>query len=307
MRTEKVWVLIINFINYRETLRYVRDLQAQQGISLSILVVDNNSPNESYAVLRQELRPFPNTVLLQSHFNGGYAFGVNTGLKYLADKRLDYIFISNNDIRLNEDFLFQQLICKYKKLPEAAFIAPAMFVNGKEDQKHQAWKIPGIIDDLMASLRVLYFLGHFLGISNRYKFRGTDTTEQPVDCISGSFFMGSQKVFRELGLWDENTFLYVEETLLGWKVKMMGKQNYLIRSLSFNHESGGTTRTLHSKARLQKYWLESTIYFHRTYRKAPPWQLVLLRILFRFWLVETFILNLFHKPLRTRPIQHPRH
>jgi len=294
---ERVSALIINYMGYQETLRYVENLQAQQGIILSILVVDNGSPNESCSELARELRKYPNASLLQSGFNGGYAYGVNTGLKYLADKDADYILISNNDIRLDNDYLLQSLIREYCSLPGAAFIAPLMYVGGREDQKHQAWKIPRLRDDILASLRILYALGRFFGYSNRYSFPEGNQENQPVDCLSGSFFMGSKAVFCRLGLWDEQTFLYMEESILGWKIKRLGLQNYQARSLRFHHQLGGTTRALHDQARLQRYWLESAIYFQRTYGRAKSWQAWLLRVLYYCWVLETFIVNALNKKI----------
>lgn len=293
----RVCILIINYLSYRETLWYIRNLQAQKGVRLSILVIDNHSPNESHTVLSRELAEFQDIKLLQSGHNGGYAFGVNTGLRYLVGKAIDFILISNNDIRLDDPYLLQNLIREYNKLPKAAFIAPSMYVGGREDQKHQAWKIPRLTDDLLASLRTLYSIARFLGVSNRYAFPAGNRKAEAVDCLSGSFFMGSKDIFYRLGLWDENTFLYVEETILGWKVKKEGLQNYLIRSLCFHHALGGTTREVHSQAQLQKHWLESTIYFQNTYRGVTRRRLALLRFLFQLWLLETLAVNFFRKLL----------
>lgn len=292
---DRVCVLIINYICYWKTLQYVRNLQAQQGVSLSIVVVDNHSPNESYTVLQRELPRFRSTTLLQSSINGGYAFGVNAGLRHLAVKAVDFILISNNDIRLDNEFLLQALAREYRRLHGAAFIAPSMYVNGREDQKHQAWKIPTLGNDILASMRLLYFIGAFLGFSNRYAFPAGKRKAEAVDCLSGSFFMGSKEIFCQTGLWDEQSFLYMEESILGWKVNKLGRQNYLIRYLHFHHELGGTTRRLHSPAQLQKYWLESTIHFQHTYRGVAQWQLFVLRLLFCLWLAETFFALFFQK------------
>lgn len=298
MTIGRVCVLLVNYVNYGETLRYVRNLQAQRGVRLSILVVDNHSPNESYAVLERELPLYPDTTLLQSGRNGGYAYGVNAGLRHLAGKEVDFILISNNDVRLDDAFLIRNLIRKYRRLPRVAFIAPAMYVNGREDRKHQAWKIPTLTHDILASVRLLYYLGRVTGISNRYSFPENKRGTEPVDCLSGSFFMGSKEAFRRLGLWDENTFLYAEESILGWKAKKRGLQNYLIRSLRFHHQLGGTTRKLHSPAQLQRYWLESAIYFQRAYRGVGRFGPAILRALYYAWLVETSLVLGFRRLLR---------
>ena len=119
-----VYVLILNYLTYSETIRYVAELKRQQGISLSILVVDNCSPNNAYAALQEAFNSDPAVDLIRTHRNGGYAFGNNAGLRRLSGKPFDYLLISNNDIRLDDEQLILRLVEAYRELPSAGFAAP---------------------------------------------------------------------------------------------------------------------------------------------------------------------------------------
>lgn len=288
-----VYVLILNYLTYSETIRYVAELKRQQGISLSILVVDNCSPNNAYAALQEAFNSDPAVDLIRTHRNGGYAFGNNAGLRRLSGKPFDYLLISNNDIRLDDEQLILRLVEAYRELPSAGFAAPRMMVGGVEDRKHEAWKLPRFRDDLLASLRTLYALADLAGMTNRYRFPDRDHGARQVDCLNGSFFLGSREVFRLMGPMDENTFLYGEESIMGQKIKALGLKNYLVRSLRFHHDLGGTTRKIKSVARLQRYWLESAVYYQKTYNGMGPAGAAMLRFLYWCWTAETRIWHLF--------------
>jgi len=239
---KSVCVLILNYMSYQDTLRYVDNLKDQKGVRLQILIVDNCSPNESFDELSGAFTNDKQVDVIQSPINGGYAYGNNFGLHFLSEKDVDFILISNNDIYLDDDYLISRMTNEYEKQVKPAFIAPLMLVNSREDRKHQAWRLPSFTDDLFASLRTLYYMAKWLGISNRYNFPEEDRRTHRVDCLNGSFFMGEKDVFYLIGLFDEGTFLYVEESILGQNVKRHGLNNYLMRSVHFHHDQGKTTR-----------------------------------------------------------------
>ncbi len=292
---DAVSVLILNYMSYRETLGYIANLKQQKGIQLSILVVDNHSPNESFEALRRHFRNDEQVSVIQSGFNGGYAYGNNFGLRYLQRTNPDFILISNNDIYLDDLRLIADMVKEYRQLPNIAFLAPSMYVGGKEDQKHQAWKLPRLRDSLIASLRITYALAERLQWANRYYFSEKDKNTRPVDCLSGSFFIGAGPVFYHLGMFDENTFLYMEEAIIGHKVKEHSLQNYLMRGRRFRHAHGKTSRSLHSQAQLQWQWLRSAIYYHRHYQGASVAAVSLLLAFYPFWVVETLLLRFFRR------------
>ncbi len=289
---KSVCVLTLNYGAPQDTIQYVHNLKQQQGIALSILIIDNCSPDDSYEIFNTQFSNDEQVTVIQSGRNGGYAFGNNVGLRYLENQAFDFLVISNNDISLDDDYLLCKLTAGYDDLRRPAFVAPCMYVNGEEDRKHQAWRLPTYWDDVRVSLRSTYFLGKLLGMTNRYFFPISDPSTKPVDCLSGSFFMGQKDTFYQVGLFDEATFLYGEEAILAQRVKQLGLQNYLIRSLRFHHDWGKTTGRFFSSAKLQRYWLESTVYYQRKYNGIGEVKVGFLRLLFWCWRLETKVLSL---------------
>jgi GT2 family glycosyltransferase len=288
---KKVCVLIVNYMSYGDTLRYVGESKKQQGIDLSILIVDNCSPNGSFETLQKAFQHDDQVHVIQSAYNGGYAYGNNFGLKYIKDWEVDFLVISNNDLHLTDETLIACLIEAHDRLERPALVAPRMFVNGREDVKHQAWRLPRLWDDLVVSLRSIYWVAERLGLTNRYYFDPDDTDAHQVDCLSGSFFLCRKSLLYKIGGFDEHTFLYGEETILAHRIKERGLKSYLIRHLKYDHNWGVTTRNALTQVRRQRFWVESACYYHRRYRKGGRLGIILLWKLYNLWKVESLLLG----------------
>ncbi len=288
---DHVGVLLLNYRSYADTVRYVANLQQQLGVRLSILIVDNCSPDGDYERLQNLFAADPMVEVLRSNRNGGYAYGNNIGLRHWRSFPLDYLLVSNTDIRIDDNHLVRKMAALYPTLDRPGFLAPRMLVDGHEDTKHQAWKLPGFRDELLLSLRGLYALGKCFGWTNTYRFPETDREVHPVDCLSGSFFLGSKALFDRLGPLDENTFLYMEENILAYRMRDLGLQNYFMRGGYFHHEHGATTRRVRRLAELQRIRRASTDYYLKHYVSAPNWQRYLLQWTYYPWLLETLLLR----------------
>ena len=285
-------VIILNFESYLDTINCVTYLQKQEKIDLNILIVDNCSSNKSYDILKDIYLEIKNIEVILSEKNGGYAYGNNFGLHHLEKKNTDFIVISNNDIMIKDTLLLFKMAEEYKKLNKPAFIAPLMHDNG-EISKMSAWQIPRFIDDLKGSLFTLDF---FFRDEDFYRGRQIYNTDhlsktKPVDCLAGSFFMGVKKVFFDMGLLDENTFLYMEESIIGIKVKRLGLNNYLLYNLNYNHLSSQTISNHLSFIKMHKYAFKSKIYFHKAYLKSSNLKIFLLKSLFEVWKIESYFVR----------------
>jgi GT2 family glycosyltransferase len=281
-------VLILNYQTYTDTIDYVRELKRQQHVRLHILIVDNFSPNNSFEYLKEQFSWNSDVEVIQSGYNGGYAYGNNHGLRHLKNRAFDYIVISNNDIRIEDPLLLSRLIDHYEELENPGFVAPLMYMGGRVSRL-SAWKIPSFLDDVLDSLRTTSFL---FGGKTRYDLMDVDISSLEVDCLAGAFFMGKYETFCSIGLMDENTFLYGEETIIAIKVKAAELQNYLIPSLSYEHENSKTISNYLSQFKTQKYLTESKIYYHSAYFNASRAKLMILSALLPIWRIETFVYRL---------------
>ncbi|WP_319481209.1 glycosyltransferase family 2 protein [uncultured Draconibacterium sp.] len=260
METPRIVVLILNYNSWEATVAYIRQLKLQQGIMLSILVVDNCSTDNSYTALGQHLQDEEHVDIIQSEYNGGYAYGNNFGLKYLQQKIPEntFVVVSNNDISIDNPKLLEQLTNSYQQCNDIAFISPLMHMDGRP-ARNAAWKIPGFSYDIRT------VVGFNRAKANEAVYYDLPTQQKPmaVDCLTGSFFMGKLETFIQLDFFDDRTFLYEEERILGLKVKKAGLKNYLALQLGFFHENSTIiSKEMNHLAQLQ-HLLNSRIVFHK--------------------------------------------
>ena len=92
-----VWILVLNFCSYEDTLGCVKALRRINYPQLRILVLDNASPDGSGPRLRQQLGA---DEFVQLPINTGYAGGNNTGIEMAIEGGAQYVFILNPDARV---------------------------------------------------------------------------------------------------------------------------------------------------------------------------------------------------------------
>ncbi len=281
METPRVVVLILNYNSWKATVAYIRQLKLQQGINLSILVVDNCSTDNSYNSLIQYFPDDEQVEIIQSEYNGGYAYGNNYGLKYLRQKKLEnpFVVISNNDISIDNPMLLKQLADYYRQCDDIAFISPLMHMDG-QPARNAAWRIPGFSYDILSVVsfnRVKANEAVYYDLPTQQKLMA-------VDCLTGSFFMGKLETIKQLNYFDERTFLYEEERILGLKVKKAGLKNYLALQLSFFHENSAIISNEMNHLTQIQHLFNSRIVFHKYHAKTNIFLLTFLKVFYALFL-----------------------
>ncbi|WP_163323678.1 glycosyltransferase [Draconibacterium mangrovi] len=292
METPRVVILILNYNSWKATVGYIRQLKQQQGIQLSILVVDNCSTDNSYNALVQHLQDEEQVEIIQSEYNGGYAYGNNFGLKYLQKKIQEntFVVISNNDISIDNPKLLQQLVNYYKQCNDIAFISPLMHMDG-QPARNAAWKIPGLTYDIST------VVGFNRAKANEAVYYDLPLQQElmPVDCLTGSFFMGKLETFAQLNYFDERTFLYEEERILGLKVKKAGLKNYLALQLKFYHEhSAVISKEMNQLAQI-RHLFNSRIVFNQYHANTNIVLLTFLKVFYALFIFAKKLQSKFRK------------
>lgn len=218
MNPELVFI-ILNYLNYELTIRSVRSILDNIVYdNYLILVVDNNSPNESYKVLSEAFSEENRVILIKNNKNNGYSGGNNFGLKFIEKHfpECKYVAICNPDVSFFPSTNLELLINKLESEPELAAISPLQILDGQLDFRIVAWKLPKGLDDLILNFSII---DRIVGKVSYRKFKITDKKIAYVDVLPGSFFIIKFDVFKEIGFFDENTFLYCEERIVAKKIK----------------------------------------------------------------------------------------
>ena len=255
----KTAAVILNYNNYNDTIKCVNNIIDKKA-PLDIIIVDNNSPNNSVEILKSKFGNTENCYVIANKKNIGYAAGNNIGIRFASDNlsHIDYICIMNPDTLFDDQSMFYRMEKALSDNKQYAVAAPVMILNDTLDFSHTCWKIPS---GFVWSMKQIAFYKSHLD----YKITKDLNEIFEVDAVHGSFFMIKLDVLKELGFLDEGTFMYCEETLLALDLKKSGyKEIEMLNERFFhNHNYNNVSNKITLSHRLDKEMkgvLKSRIY-----------------------------------------------
>ena len=222
----KLSIVIVSY-NVRayleECLQSVR--KALEGIEGEVWVVDNNSQDDSVETLR---RDYPWVRLVANTENMGFARANNLAIR---QSQSDYVLLLNPDTVVEEPTL-RGVLDFMDAHPEAGG-AGVMMHNADGTLAPESRR--GLPTPWVAGLKML-------GFTKRY-YMSHLPWDQPgrIDVISGAFCMLRRKALDQVGLFDEDFFMYGEDIDLSYRLLKGGWQNWYL-PFSITHYKGKSTQ-----------------------------------------------------------------
>ncbi|SEI54099.1 Glycosyltransferase, GT2 family [Alkalibacterium gilvum] len=107
----KIGIVILNYLNWEDTIECVESLLKQTHDQLEIVVVDNHSCNESTNILYEKYGSQKKFHLIETDTNVGFAKGNNTGIEYCKKVlNINNIYVTNNDVVFTDNKYFEKLL-----------------------------------------------------------------------------------------------------------------------------------------------------------------------------------------------------
>ena len=284
----KTAVIIVNYNDIQSTIEYVNKIK-EYNIIDKIVVVDNLSTTEGALERLKELEN-EKVYVIQSDKNGGYNYGNNYGIKFLEEKneQYDYFVISNPDIDIEEKAIKNSLeVLKSNK--EVAIVAPRMLNKDKNPIRRSAWKLRTFGLDVIHSTRFLEILFYKKLRAGEYLEKDYEKNELEVEAISGAFFIIKNDILKEIGLFDENVFLFYEEDILAKSLKDKNYKTISLNSESFIHYESQTIGKSFNYYNKVKKLYKSKMYYQTKYNKINGFQKSIFTILNVFRKLELII------------------
>lgn len=231
-----VSIIILNYnAEYflRETLK---SIEMQKGITYEIIVVDNNSSDNSGTMVKKE---FPQVTWVQRHTSTGFSAGNNAGLPYAhADTILflnpDASFTKPSDLKKCYDKLWSD------KTIGILSARVNLALTGEIDlTSHRGFPTPWAAFTHFAGLSRLF---PNIPLFNHYSknYLGFDT-EHDIDAVGGMFMLMRREVGERVGWWDEDFPFYGEDLDLSYRVRQAGYRNLFWPEVTVLHYKGVTT------------------------------------------------------------------
>lgn len=280
----KVGMVVLNYNDYETTNKYIKKIKSFKVLD-QIVIVDNKSTDDSYNKLLG--LKSNNISVIQTEKNKGYSYGNNYGINYLNEHyNVDYIIISNPDILVEEKDIIK-LKNDLEKNSDIVLVAP---VIKQLEETIRGWRLPTIKDEILSNIN---YYQRKVKKSLEYDDSKYNSNFTKVDVVSGCFFMIRNDILKMIGNFDESTFLYYEENILGMKLKNIDKKTVIDNSVAITHDLSVSVNKSFNSIKKYKMLKESQKYFVKYYLKANIFDMILLRLTYVISLIVAYIVCFF--------------
>lgn len=233
-----------------------------------VVVVDNCSPDNSVAVLRAfiEKNNLTNFVyFIASDTNGGFSAGNNvaitSGLEIVKNQP-EFVLLLNPDTALKENAL--STLIDFLQSHGAAGIAGSRLEGERGEPQHSAFRFHTITSEFITGINT----GFIRNLLSKWAINAQQISDKAiqVDWIAGASMLIKYQVIEDIGLMDEQYFLYFEETDFCLQAARKGWQCWYVPDSVVTHYVGQSTGVISGdkkKRRRPKYWFEARQYYFR--------------------------------------------
>lgn len=256
----QISVVILNYnVRYFLELCVLSVQQALQNIDSEIIVVDNCSPDDSCAMMRDR---FPEVKLIANTDNSGFPKGNNIGV---AQARGKYICILNPDTVVSED-TFEKLLLFAEAQPDLGIVG-CQLIDGTGQFLPESKR--GIPTPLVSLGRMSGLYKWFPKVSFFGKYYAQHLTQHQtgtVDVLVGAFMWMKRELYEQLGGFDEQFFMFGEDIDLSYRSLLSGKKNYYFADATVIHYKGEST--VKDQKYLRNFQQAMVLFYRKHYRSA---------------------------------------
>ena len=274
MDNVKTGIVVLNYNTPEETLKCVESIRKYTSIRYKIFVVDNKSTDDSAEKLSKRLKEQCDVQFIQSSKNGGYSAGNNIGVKAAIEDKCDVIYIMNSDVELTEDALTRMnkvLLSNDKYM----IIGPRVINNDGNDTQVARKKVT--LKTFIFSRHPFVYFRIFDKISNRKCNHSGHKVFSFDGCVMGCCLGVRASDFERIKYFDENIFLYGEESILTYKMEKLDKLAVYDKGTKIWHKESISTKK-RGNAFIQFHSWNSGMYILKNYCKASRIALILIAI-----------------------------
>lgn len=229
----KVSVVIVsyNVRYYLEQCLYSLK-RSLEGIDAEIFVVDNHSRDNSVGYLRKR---FPDVNYVASSHNLGFARANNIAI---GQSKGEYVLILNPDTIVGEDVM-RRCLAFMDEHPDAGSLGVQMVKCDGTNAMESRRGLPAPMTALYKMTGLCSRFPHSRRFGRYYMGYLPWDTPVEIEVVSGAFCMVRRSVLDNIGLLDEDFFMYGEDIDLSYRILRGGYHNWYMpcRILHYKGES----------------------------------------------------------------------
>ncbi len=208
VKQKKVSIIVLNYYGEKFVkLLYDSLLKTKYG-NFEIIVVDNNSKDNSVRMIKEVMKTTNKIKLIESKKNLGFSGGNNLGI---AEADGDYVVLINNDI----------IAYPPEWLSNLVRVAESSRRIGVVGGSSIPMELKGVIA--------------LQDIQDRF------SKPRLINRASGSMFLIKREVINRIGVLDEDYFLYREDTQYCFRAYLQGYDTMLANDAFYFNYTGGST------------------------------------------------------------------
>lgn len=247
--------------------------KALEGVKNEVILIDNASEDK---VGKKVKNKFPEVRVIRREENGGFGENNNLGMKIVKGR---YVLLLNDDTEIIDKKIFKEMIVWMDKHKKAGVVSCALLDPDKKTYQGSGGYFPTLfkvfawmsfLDDLPIIDRLIKPYHPLHKASPFYK--GEDYFKKPhkQDWVTGAFYLMRKEAVDEVGLFDEDFFLYVEEVELSYRFAKAGWEIWYLPRWKTIHYGQVTTGS--ERATIKEF--EGIKLFYKKHHKK--WKLPIL-------------------------------
>lgn len=211
--------------------------KAMKGMEGEIIVVDNNSTDNSFGFFQDK---FPHVNFIWNTQNVGFAKANNQAIRIAKG---EYILILNPDTIVPED-CFEKCIAFIQSKKNNGALGIQMVDGAGKFLKESKRAFP---DPITAFYKLVGLSALFprSKIFSKYHLSHLDKNKNhEVDVLAGAFMLIPKKIMEVVTGFDEDFFMYGEDIDLSFRIQQAGFHNYYFGESSIIHFKGESTKKM---------------------------------------------------------------
>jgi GT2 family glycosyltransferase len=217
-------------------------------------------------MLREE---FPGLTYIQTGGNLGYAGGNNRGIEYALAHGAEYIMILNPDtVVINPRFL-DEMVKYAEQHPEVGIAGPRVYLREKGEVQNTVLFPPGLWRNI--ANWVQYRID-----PKSLEFSGNEVVE--AEALNGVCLLIRAACLREIGLFDENIFMYIEDAEMdyrahrsGWRIEYLPIESVIHQQKQEGYQMTGPVSFLLKR--------NSVYYLYKIGKRFDAWGYAIISLL----------------------------
>ena len=233
-----------------------------KNLDAEIIVVDNNSPDDSCEMMRSV---FPNITLIANKYNVGFATANNQAV---AIAKGEYVCILNPDTAVTES-CFNEVLRYAEQHPKMGALGTYLMDGTGGFLPESKRNLP----THKVALKKMLGKGHQK--NGYYASHISEKGQGKIAVLVGAFMLLKREIYKSVGGFDEDYFMYGEDIDFSFRIEKAGFNNRYLGTTSTLHYKGEST--VRDKTYLKRFYGAMHIFYEKQL-SLSSWQKALVKM-----------------------------